>query len=206
MKARPGAFLLTGSARLLGMRRLPDALVGRSETIDLWPFSQGEIDGQPDGFIDAIFAADSPQDLVAAQRVAPPGARRRDRHNSDRPGSERRISGCSGPRRSPPRAILRGISERPHRSRSRLRERSETTTSAISGRCSDGHQIAFHLGIALYAGPTALSLPAEPSRPSYLCPLEDTPAAGVLRHQRDAERIPLTRRADRQMMKRCESQ
>jgi len=26
------------------------------ETIELWPFSQGEIDGKPDGFIDAIFA------------------------------------------------------------------------------------------------------------------------------------------------------
>ncbi len=52
---RPGQFLLTGSARLLGLRSLPDALVGRSETIELWPFSQGEIDGKPDRFIDAVF-------------------------------------------------------------------------------------------------------------------------------------------------------
>ncbi|MCO5970097.1 ATP-binding protein [Actinoallomurus sp. WRP6H-15] len=52
---RPGRFLLTGSARLLGLRDLPDALPGRSETIELWPLSQGEIDGTPDGFVDAVF-------------------------------------------------------------------------------------------------------------------------------------------------------
>jgi predicted AAA+ superfamily ATPase len=52
---RPGRFLLTGSARLLGLRDLPDALPGRSETIELWPLSQGEIDSSPDGFVDAAF-------------------------------------------------------------------------------------------------------------------------------------------------------
>ncbi|WP_280254723.1 ATP-binding protein [Nocardia wallacei] len=53
---RPGRYLLTGSARVLGLRTLPDTLVGRMETIELWPFSQGEIDGAPDRFIDAVFA------------------------------------------------------------------------------------------------------------------------------------------------------
>jgi predicted AAA+ superfamily ATPase len=52
---RPGRFLLTGSARLIGMRALPDALPGRMETIELWPLSQGEIDEKPDGFVDALF-------------------------------------------------------------------------------------------------------------------------------------------------------
>lgn len=52
---RPGRFLLTGSARLLGLRGVPDALPGRMETIELWPLSQGEIDGRPDGFVDAVF-------------------------------------------------------------------------------------------------------------------------------------------------------
>jgi predicted AAA+ superfamily ATPase len=52
---RPGRFLLTGSAHVLALRGLPDALPGRMETIELWPLSQGEIDEQPDGFIDAIF-------------------------------------------------------------------------------------------------------------------------------------------------------
>ena len=53
---RPGQFLLTGSARLLGLRLLPDALVGRTETIELWPFSQGELTDGSDGFVDAAFA------------------------------------------------------------------------------------------------------------------------------------------------------
>ena len=52
---RPGRFLLTGSSSLFGLRGAPDALPGRMETVELWPFSQGEIDGAPDGFIDAVF-------------------------------------------------------------------------------------------------------------------------------------------------------
>ncbi|HST86386.1 MAG TPA: ATP-binding protein [Kineosporiaceae bacterium] len=52
---RPGRFLLTGSAHILALRDLPDALPGRMEIIELYPFSQGEIDGTPDGFIDAAF-------------------------------------------------------------------------------------------------------------------------------------------------------
>ncbi|WP_433610217.1 ATP-binding protein [Dactylosporangium sp. CA-139114] len=53
----PGQFLLTGSARILALRDLPDALPGRMETVELWPFSQGEIDGTPDRFVDAAFAS-----------------------------------------------------------------------------------------------------------------------------------------------------
>ncbi|RBO90621.1 ATP-binding protein [Nocardia puris] len=62
----PGRFLLTGSARLLGLSELPDALPGRSETIELFPLSQGEIRGAPDGFIDVAFSGDpltAPSDL-----------------------------------------------------------------------------------------------------------------------------------------------
>lgn len=54
---RPGRYLLTGSARVLGLRSLPDTLPGRAETIELWPFSQGEIDGTADAFVDAVFDA-----------------------------------------------------------------------------------------------------------------------------------------------------
>lgn len=54
--SRPGRFLLTGSARILFLRSVPDVLPGRMETIPLWPLSQGEIDGQPDGFVDAVFS------------------------------------------------------------------------------------------------------------------------------------------------------
>ncbi|GAA2352195.1 ATP-binding protein [Dactylosporangium salmoneum] len=52
---RPGRLLLTGSARLLALQSLPDALPGRSETIELWPLAQGEIDDAPDGFVEAAF-------------------------------------------------------------------------------------------------------------------------------------------------------
>jgi predicted AAA+ superfamily ATPase len=63
---RPGRFMLTGSARLLALQSLPDALPGRSETIELWPLSQGEIDGEPDGFVDAVFSADAVLSAPAA--------------------------------------------------------------------------------------------------------------------------------------------
>lgn len=61
---RPGRFLITGSARLLGLRGLPDALVGRSETIELWPFSQGELQSTRDSFVDDVFS-EPPADFVA---------------------------------------------------------------------------------------------------------------------------------------------
>ena len=54
-EGEPGMFLLTGSARVLSLRGVPDTLPGRIETIELWPLSQGEIDGAPDGFVDAAF-------------------------------------------------------------------------------------------------------------------------------------------------------
>lgn len=52
---RPGQFLLTGSARILGLKGLPDTLVGRMETIELWPFSQGELERRREGFVDRLF-------------------------------------------------------------------------------------------------------------------------------------------------------
>lgn len=69
---RPGRFLLTGSARLLALRSIPDALPGRSETIELWPLSQGEIDGATDGFVDSAFSTG------AALRVDPTELTRKD--------------------------------------------------------------------------------------------------------------------------------
>lgn len=68
---KPGRFLLTGSAHVLGLKSLPDALPGRMETIELWPFSQGEIADAPDRFIDAAFA-------VGPQLVRDSSLRRRD--------------------------------------------------------------------------------------------------------------------------------
>jgi uncharacterized protein len=52
---RPGRFVLTGSSRLLAAPDMADALVGRVDIIELNPFSQGELDGVRDEFVDAIF-------------------------------------------------------------------------------------------------------------------------------------------------------
>lgn len=62
---RPGRFLLTGSANVLMLPTVADALPGRMQIIELWPLSQGEIDGAPDGFVDAVFAP-GPLPSVAA--------------------------------------------------------------------------------------------------------------------------------------------
>jgi uncharacterized protein len=53
---RPGRFLLTGSANVLVLPRLSDSLAGRMEILTLWPLSQGEVEGVPDGLVDALFA------------------------------------------------------------------------------------------------------------------------------------------------------
>jgi predicted AAA+ superfamily ATPase len=57
---RPGRFLLTGSANVLQVPRLADSLVGRTEILTLWPFSQGEIAGVRDDFVSTLFATDVP--------------------------------------------------------------------------------------------------------------------------------------------------
>lgn len=59
---RPGRFLLTGSSRLLSAPDMANALVGRVQTLELWPFSQGELAGAPDHFVDRLF--DAPRKLV----------------------------------------------------------------------------------------------------------------------------------------------
>jgi predicted AAA+ superfamily ATPase len=53
---RPGRFLLTGSADVLLLPRLAESLAGRMEILTLWPFSQGEIHGRRERFVDRMFA------------------------------------------------------------------------------------------------------------------------------------------------------
>ena len=53
---RPGRFLLTGSADFMVLPKLAESLAGRVEIHTLWPFSQGELLGQRDTFVDAAFA------------------------------------------------------------------------------------------------------------------------------------------------------
>jgi uncharacterized protein len=55
-KRDPGRFLLTGSANVMLLPRMSESLAGRMEVLTLWPFSQGEIDGVREGFIDALFS------------------------------------------------------------------------------------------------------------------------------------------------------
>jgi predicted AAA+ superfamily ATPase len=66
---RPGQFLLTGSANVLTLPRVADALPGRMEITELWPFSQGEIEGQVEGFIDRAFAGWPGRTTTAQRKV-----------------------------------------------------------------------------------------------------------------------------------------
>jgi len=53
---QPGAFILTGSANLMTVPKLADSLAGRSEFLELLPFSQSEISQQPSNFISCLKA------------------------------------------------------------------------------------------------------------------------------------------------------
>jgi uncharacterized protein len=55
-KREPGRFLLTGSADVLLLPKLSESLAGRMEVLTLWPFSQGEMNGVREGFVDALFS------------------------------------------------------------------------------------------------------------------------------------------------------
>ncbi len=63
---RPGRFLITGSARLLAMPEMADALVGRVEVVELWPFSELELAGDRRSVLDMIEA--SPASIVRSQK------------------------------------------------------------------------------------------------------------------------------------------
>lgn len=56
-----GRFLLTGSANILTLPQIADALPGRVDYLTLSPLSQGEIDGVRSPFLDRLFAGDAPQ-------------------------------------------------------------------------------------------------------------------------------------------------
>jgi predicted AAA+ superfamily ATPase len=55
---KPGKFLLTGSANVLLLPKLSDSLAGRIAIYTLKPFSQGEIQGRKEDFIDWLFSDD----------------------------------------------------------------------------------------------------------------------------------------------------
>lgn len=55
-RREPGRFLLTGSANVLLLPKLSESLAGRMEVLTLWPFSQGELEGVSEGFVDVLFS------------------------------------------------------------------------------------------------------------------------------------------------------
>lgn len=64
---RPGRFLLTGSANVLFVPAVADALAGRMEVLTLWPFSAAELDGRPGDRIVELLFADEPRPPIAEQ-------------------------------------------------------------------------------------------------------------------------------------------
>jgi len=58
---RPGRYLLTGSANVLHLPKIADSLAGRMAIVDLLPFSQSELEGSGDNFIDRIFEGAIPK-------------------------------------------------------------------------------------------------------------------------------------------------
>ena len=58
---RAGSFFLTGSGNVFLLPTLSESLAGRMEIATLWPFSQGELEGMREGFIDAVFSNNLPR-------------------------------------------------------------------------------------------------------------------------------------------------
>lgn len=56
-----GQFLLAGSANVLTLPTIADALPGRVDYVRMWPFSQGELAGRREGFIDRLLVGDIPR-------------------------------------------------------------------------------------------------------------------------------------------------
>lgn len=60
---RPGRFVLTGSTNFLTVPTISESLAGRVDVVELWPFSQGELHGGVDEFVDRAF--EGPPALLA---------------------------------------------------------------------------------------------------------------------------------------------
>ena len=78
LRRQPGQFVLTGSTTSSLMPRGTETMTGRSHDVTVWGFSQGEINGRFDDFIDRAF--EDPQSL------------RKVRSSEDRAGYSHRIA------------------------------------------------------------------------------------------------------------------
>lgn len=65
----PGQFILTGSTNFLTVPTISESLAGRVDILTLWPFSQGELTGGTDGFVDRVF--DASDELVRHRGACP---------------------------------------------------------------------------------------------------------------------------------------
>jgi uncharacterized protein len=52
---RPGQFVLTGSSNFLTVPTISESLAGRAGFLEVWPFTQGELAGVVDRFVDLLF-------------------------------------------------------------------------------------------------------------------------------------------------------
>src|SRR5208337_5691461 len=68
-KRDAGRFLLTGSANVMLLPKLSESLAGRMEVLTLWPFSQGEIEGVPERFIDSLFSQGTVWSVRESQNI-----------------------------------------------------------------------------------------------------------------------------------------
>ena len=51
----PGQFVLTGSSNFLTIPTISESLAGRAGFVEVWPFTQGELVGVTDRFVDVVF-------------------------------------------------------------------------------------------------------------------------------------------------------
>lgn len=70
---RRGQFVLTGSSNFLTVPTIAESLAGRAGFVEVWPFSQGELAGVRDRFVEAVFA-----DVGRLSGYRPSGLSRRD--------------------------------------------------------------------------------------------------------------------------------
>jgi predicted AAA+ superfamily ATPase len=69
----PGQFVLTGSSNFLTVPGISESLAGRAGFVEVWPFTQGELAGVSDRFVDLIFTG-----VEALARYRPSGLGRDD--------------------------------------------------------------------------------------------------------------------------------
>src|SRR5262249_47509641 len=56
---RPGQFVLTGSSNFLTVPTISESLAGRAAFVEVWPFTQGELGGRVDHFVDSVLVGPS---------------------------------------------------------------------------------------------------------------------------------------------------